>query len=81
MPSQKRDEPVPVQHGTTGPARRPPATESTAARPDQEELDRRQARVRETRRRGPELGPARESGVRTEPPDVPPTECDDEGEQ
>ena len=81
MANQRRDEPVPVKKGTTGPAKRAPATES-AARPSQEQLDARQERMRLTRRRGPELEPGRESGAPAErQPNVPPTECDDEGEQ
>ncbi len=82
MANQRRDEPVPVKKGTTGPARRAPTTESTAARPSKAQLDERQERVRLKRRPGPELGTGPESRAQAENQEnVPPTDCDDEGEQ
>ena len=72
---------LPVKKGRTAPARRAPALESTAAKPTSEQLDARQARMRLRRRRGPELAPAQEPAARFESRrQVPPTDCDDEGE-
>ena len=82
MANQRRDEPVPVKKGTTGPARRAPTTESAAAKPSKAQLDARQERVRLKRRPGPALGAGPESRARAESQEnVPPTDCDDEGEQ
>jgi hypothetical protein len=82
MVSQRRDEPVQVKKGTTGPSRRASTQESAAAKPAREDLDARQERIREKRRSGPPLPPPKESPARAETgANVPPTECDDEGEQ
>ena len=80
MATQPRDEPIPVKRGSAGPERRQPATES-GAKPRDEQLDRRQEAVRPTRRRGPELGRGRETAAVNQPPDVPPTDCDEEGNE
>ena len=82
MANPHRDEPVQVKKGTTGPARRAPTTEATAAKPSKAQLDARQERMRLKRRPGPPLGQGPESLARAESlQNVPPTECDDEGEQ
>ena len=82
MTNQRRDEPVPVKKGTTGPARRAPTTEATAAKPNKAQLDARQERMRLKRRPGPPLGAGPQSDARAETQEnVPATECDDEGEQ
>jgi hypothetical protein len=82
MANQRRDEPVQVKKGTTGPARKAPTTEATAAKPSKAQLDARQERMRLKRRPGPELGAGPESRARAESQEsVPPTDCDDEGEQ
>jgi hypothetical protein len=73
---------LPVKKGRTAPARRAPGFESTAAKPTDEQLDAKQARMRLRRRRGPELAPAQESAARFESQrQVPPTECDEQGEE
>jgi hypothetical protein len=82
MANQRRDEPVQVKKGMTGPARKAPTTEATAAKPSKAQLDARQERVRLKRRPGPPLGPGPESRAQAESQqNVPPTDCDDEGEQ
>ncbi|HYU80326.1 MAG TPA: hypothetical protein VEK56_15155 [Vicinamibacterales bacterium] len=68
-----------VKKGVTGPAQRAPARESAAAKQTPQQLDARQERMRTTRRRGPELAPAKETARSERPRQVPPTECDDEG--
>jgi hypothetical protein len=81
MANPRREQTVEVKKGMTGPAQRAPATESTAARPSQDQLDARQQRMRLKRRKGPELGPGPESrAVPETQQNVPPTECDDEGD-
>jgi hypothetical protein len=82
MANQRRDQPVQVKKGTTGPARKAPTTEATAAKPSKAQLDARQERMRLKRRPGPPLGAGPESRAQPESQEnVPPTECDDEGEQ
>jgi hypothetical protein len=82
MANQRRDEPVQVKKGMTGPAKKAPTTEATAAKPSKSQLDARQERMRLKRRPGPELGRGPESRAQAESQEnVPPTECDDEGEQ
>ena len=82
MANQRRDVPVQVKKGTTGPARTAPTTEATAAKPSKAQLDARQERMRLKRRPGPPLGQGPEARAQAESQqNVPPTDCDDEGEQ
>lgn len=80
---EKRDTPVPVKKGTAGPPRRVPttATASSVSRKTPEELDERQKRMREVRRRGRQLGAGPAAAALAVKPAVPPTDADDEGEQ
>lgn len=84
MADQSREKPVPVKKGSTGPRQTQPPQGAMPQQPQsQEDLDARQERIRPTRRRGPELppGPATRTSREALRPDVPPTECDEEGEE
>jgi hypothetical protein len=80
--TRRRDTPVPVKRGSAPAAKRPQAEAADIEPPSPEELDARQARINPTRRRGPELRQG-ETDVLAEmaPPDIEPTECDEEGEE
>jgi hypothetical protein len=80
--NERSDKPVQVKKGRTGPGRRAAGLESPAASRSEDELDARQNRMREVRRKGPDL-PAGEQRAALEAPQpaVPPTECDDESDQ
>lgn len=80
--NERRDKPVPVKKGTSAPGRRPSGLESPQSPRSDEDLDSRQERIRETRRKGPELKREGDTGVLEAPAEaVPPTECDDEHDQ
>jgi hypothetical protein len=81
MATQRRDEPVPVKSGTAGRAKEVTGAESAAPRPKREELDARQERIRLQRRKGPELPPGEPRPEAEAQQDVPPTECDEEGDE
>ena len=79
--NEQRDKPA-VKKGTVGPSRRAPGLESTGATRGTDELDARQARIKEVRRKGPELKKGDERAALEGPAQVvPPTECDDENDQ
>ena len=80
--NERSDKPVRVKKGTAGPGRGAAGLESAASRRSQDELDARQARIREVRRKGPDLPPGEDLAALEAPqPAVPPTECDDENDQ
>ena len=81
MANQRRDEPIPVKSGNAGRAQRVPETESAGARPSREQLDNRQERMRVNRRKGPPLPKGEERAETEALQHVPPTECDDEGDE
>jgi hypothetical protein len=55
--------------------------EAAAARPSPEQLDARQERIRLQRRKGPDLPPGEPREGAEAQQEVPPTECDDEGNE
>lgn len=80
--NERRDKPIPVKKGTVAPSRRAPGLESPGPTRGKDELDARQARIREERRKGPELKKGEERRALEAPAQiVPPTECDDENDQ
>jgi hypothetical protein len=80
--NERRDKPVQVKKGKSAPGRRAAGLESPAARRGADELDARQARMREVRRKGPELRSGENRAALEAPrPPAPPTECDDENDQ
>ena len=79
--NEQREKPA-VKKGTVGPSRRAPSLESTEPPRGKDELDARQARIREARRKGPELKKGDEqAALEGAAQVVPPTECDDENNQ
>lgn len=82
MANEQRDKPIIVKSGKSAPPQRVESLERSVAPPAPEDLDARQARIRETRRRGPGLPPGEEgeapAGTRQS---VPPTDCDDENDR
>ena len=80
--NERRDKPVQVKKGTVAASRRAPGLESPAPTRGKDELDARQARIREERRKGPELKRGEDRRTLEGPAEiVPPTECDDENDQ
>ena len=72
--NERRDKPVQVKKGKTAAGRRAAGLESPGARRSAEELDARQARMREVRRKGPELRPGEDRAALEAPrPPAPPT--------
>ena len=80
--NEQRDKPVQVKKGAVGPSRRAPSLESPGSTRGKDELDAREARIREARRKGPELKRGEDRRALEGPAQVvAPTECDDENDQ
>jgi hypothetical protein len=80
--TRRRDTPVPVKSGSAGPPKRPEPDGADVEPPSPEQLDARQERINPTRRRGPELKEGDTDALAdVAPPDIEPTECDEEGEE
>lgn len=83
MATNERDgKPVQVKKGRTTPGRRAGGLESPASSRSRDELDARQARIREVRRKGPDLPAGEDRAALESPkPPVPPTDCDEENDE
>ena len=82
MSADQKKKTFTVKSGSTGPAKRMENLPAASIEPPEpEELDARQARIRENRRKGPELPVGDTQAAAAQfVEDVPPTECDEDEE-